>query len=403
MTAFGFALFDTAIGRCGIAWGARGVAGVQLPEANETATRARMLNRFPAAAETAPPPEVRRALDAIAGLLRGAQSDLSSIGLDMDGVAPFHRSVYEIARRIPPGQTLTYGDIAVQLGARGAARAVGQALGRNPFPIVVPCHRVLAAGGKIGGFSAQGGVATKLRMLAIEGAQLNGKPVRLDGDRDFGFDPDIAVAHLRAADARLARVIDTIGPFRMQLNRAPDIFVALAEAIVYQQLTGKAAATIFGRLCALFPGEAPTAEEMLGMSDDALRGAGLSRAKLLSLRDLARRAVGGEIPTVAEMRSMADEAVVERLIEVRGIGRWTAEMLLIFRLGRPDVLPVDDYGVRKGFAIAYDRELPSRKELESYGVRWKPYRTVASWYLWRAVEQATARKVMPPGRAEEEP
>jgi methylated-DNA-[protein]-cysteine S-methyltransferase len=174
MTATSFALFDTAIGRCGIAWGERGIAGVQLPEAGEGETRARMLHRFPAAGEASPPPEVGQAVERIVALLRGDATDLSGIPLDMDSVPEFHRRVYEAARSIPPGKTLSYGDIARRLGAPGAARAVGQALGRNPFPIVVPCHRVLAAGGKIGGFSAQGGIVTKRRMLAIEGARLNG-------------------------------------------------------------------------------------------------------------------------------------------------------------------------------------------------------------------------------------
>jgi methylated-DNA-[protein]-cysteine S-methyltransferase len=174
MTACGFTLFDTAIGRCGIAWSERGIVGLQLPEAGEAEARERMLHRFPAAAEDPPPPEVRRAIDRIVALLRGKASDLSTIELDMDRVPPFHRRVYEVARSIPPGKTLSYGDIAARLDKRGAARAVGQALGQNPFPIVVPCHRVLAAGGKIGGFSAHGGTATKLRMLAIEGAPVHG-------------------------------------------------------------------------------------------------------------------------------------------------------------------------------------------------------------------------------------
>jgi O-6-methylguanine DNA methyltransferase len=403
MTANGFALFDTAIGKCGIAWNDRGVAGIQLPEAGEAETRARMLNRFPAAGEAEPPPAMRRALESIAALLQGEPSDLSSITLDMDGVPPFHRRVYEVARAIPPGKTLAYGDIAARLGTRGAARAVGQALGQNPFPVVVPCHRVLAAGGKVGGFSAHGGLSTKLHMLAIERVQLNGAPVPFaPGSRGFGFDPIVAVEHLRTSDAVFANIVDTVGPFRMRLHSAQSIFGALAEAIVYQQLTGKAAAKIFARLCGLFPGapKSPTAEQLLAASDEQLRGVGLSRSKLLSLRDLAHKAANGEIPTLAETHRMADEAIIESLTRVRGIGRWTAEMLLIFHLGRPDVLPVDDYGMRKGFAIAYDRELPSPQELAAYGAGWKPYRTVASWYLWRVVERATARKVMP--MAEEE-
>jgi methylated-DNA-[protein]-cysteine S-methyltransferase len=144
---------------------------VQLPEASAAETRERMLQRFPAAAETAPPPKVQIAIDGIIALLRGEQNDLSSIALDMEGVAPFHQRVYETARSIPPGKTLAYGEVAARLGAAGAARAVGQALGHNPFPIIVPCHRVLSAGGKIGGFSAHGGTATKRRMLALEAGE----------------------------------------------------------------------------------------------------------------------------------------------------------------------------------------------------------------------------------------
>ncbi|HJY48745.1 MAG TPA: DNA-3-methyladenine glycosylase [Stellaceae bacterium] len=209
----------------------------------------------------------------------------------------------------------------------------------------------------------------------------------------LGFEPATAVEHLRASDESLARVIDSVGPFRLQLIGASSIFGALAQAIVYQQLNGKAAAAIFARFCALFPGTEPTAEQLLAISDEELRGAGLSRSKLLSLRDLAGKTVSGEIPTLAEIRLMEDDAIIERLTSVRGIGRWTVEMLLIFRLGRPDVLPADDYGIRKGFARAYTQgELPARKDVEAYGVRWKPYRTVASWYLWRLAEQAPLQK-----------
>jgi 3-methyladenine DNA glycosylase/8-oxoguanine DNA glycosylase len=223
----------------------------------------------------------------------------------------------------------------------------------------------------------------------------------VDSDSAFGFDPSLAVEHLRASDAVLARVIDEIGPFRMQLRPTPSVFAALAQAIVYQQLNGKAAAAIFARVSALFPDGTPAPEPMLGMTEEQLRGAGLSRSKLLSLRDLAQRAVDGRLPTLAEIHGMPDETIIERLSEVRGIGRWSAEMLLMFRLGRPDVLPVDDYGVRRGFAIAYDRDMPAPKELAAYGVRWKPYRTAASWYLWRVVERATARRITPLGPAEE--
>jgi 3-methyladenine DNA glycosylase/8-oxoguanine DNA glycosylase len=207
-------------------------------------------------------------------------------------------------------------------------------------------------------------------------------------ETSIGFDVAVALAHLRGSDAALARLIDAVGPCRLQPKPAASLFFALAEAIVHQQLTAKAAGTIFGRVCALCPGtEGLGPRALLRVTDAELRGAGLSRSKLASLRDLARRVDGGELPSWAEVQDMDDETIIARLSEVRGIGRWTAQMLLIFRLGRPDVLPVDDYGIRKGFARAFRRrELPAPADVEKRGVRWKPYRTVASWYLWRALD-----------------
>jgi methylated-DNA-[protein]-cysteine S-methyltransferase len=170
MTTFGCALFATAVGRCGLAWGDRGLVAVQLPERTDTVTRARLLRRAPGATESLAPPSIRAAIDGMVRLLEGERVDLGDVVLDMDGVPAFHRRVYAVARGIPPGATLTYGEVAARTGEPGSARAVGQALGRNPFAIVVPCHRVVAAGGATGGFSAAGGAATKRRMLAIEGA-----------------------------------------------------------------------------------------------------------------------------------------------------------------------------------------------------------------------------------------
>ena len=169
MTVQGTALFDTPIGRCTIAWGERGIVGVRLPGLCFRDAR------------EAPPPAVQQAIDGIIALLRGEPSDLSGVVLDMERVPPFHRRVYEAARGIPPGATLTYGEIAARIGAPGEAREVGQALARNPFALVVPCHRVVAAGGKPGGFSAAGGVATKLRLLTLEGARTAAQPGLFDG------------------------------------------------------------------------------------------------------------------------------------------------------------------------------------------------------------------------------
>ena len=174
MEDFGFALFETAIGRCGIVWSVRGVAGVQLPERDEDATRKRLLRRFAGAREAVPPDVVSRGIADIVALLGGEPRDLTHVAIDTDSMADLNRRVYDITRAIPPGATLSYGEIAERLGDRSLARDVGQALGQNPIPIIVPCHRVLAAGGKVGGFSAPGGIVTKLRLLTIEGAQPNG-------------------------------------------------------------------------------------------------------------------------------------------------------------------------------------------------------------------------------------
>lgn len=173
MHAQAFTLFDTAIGRCAIAWGDGGIVGIQLPEPQPAATRARMLRRFPGAAPGAPPADVQRVIDDIVALLRGDPRGFATARLDLRDVPEFDRAVYTAARTIAPGETITYGELAARIGDPDAARAVGQSLGRNPFPIVIPCHRVLAAGGKAGGFSASGGAATKLRLLAIEGASPN--------------------------------------------------------------------------------------------------------------------------------------------------------------------------------------------------------------------------------------
>ncbi|MPY93117.1 MAG: DNA-3-methyladenine glycosylase 2 family protein [Acidimicrobiia bacterium] len=194
-----------------------------------------------------------------------------------------------------------------------------------------------------------------------------------------------AVAHLRAADPVLRLAIDLVGPYEAELRHAPSTFAALAEAIVHQQLSTTVATTIFGRLVAALAAFTP--EAVLATPDEGLRAAGLSRAKALALADLAARCTNGEVPTLEEARALDDATIVERLSAVRGVGRWTAEMFLIFHLGRPDVLPTGDLGVRRGFALVTGAaDLPTPKALAAHGERWAPHRTAASWYLWRAAE-----------------
>lgn len=214
-------------------------------------------------------------------------------------------------------------------------------------------------------------------------------PALASPERNLGA----AEAHLVARDARMGELVTKVGPLRLIASDAQSTFDALAESIVYQQLHAKAAATIHGRLCALFPRGKLHPAALLAFADSELRGAGLSRGKAMALRDLAERTLAGSVPTLAELRLMPDDAIVERLVQVRGIGRWTAEMLLIFRLGRPDVLPTTDFGIRSGFMLTYrKRAMPTPLEVERRGKIWRPYRTAASWYLWRAVDLAKAAK-----------
>jgi 3-methyladenine DNA glycosylase/8-oxoguanine DNA glycosylase len=204
------------------------------------------------------------------------------------------------------------------------------------------------------------------------------------------YDPREAIEHLAAADRHLGRVIRQVGAFDLTAHAMRTPFEALLRAIVYQQLSGKAAATIYGRLeQAVAVRGRVRAEAIIAAEEARLRGAGLSRAKVASCRDLAAKTLDGTVPTLAGLTKLTDDAIVERLTSVRGIGRWSVEMLLMFRLGRPDVLPAHDLGIRKGFQITFGGdELPKPTAILEYGERWRPYRTVASWYLWRAVDHA---------------
>ena len=206
---------------------------------------------------------------------------------------------------------------------------------------------------------------------------------------ELSFDPDRAVARLRRVDRDLGGVIKKAGPFTHRPRKMQSPFQALFRAIVYQQLSGKAAATILGRVTGNYPARGFTPAAVLATPDKVFRTAGMSRAKVLSVKDLAAKTLDGTVPGLARLVKMDDEEIISRFVEVRGIGVWTVEMLLIFRLGRPDVLPVSDLGVRKGFMLTYGlKELPDAQPMLDQGELWRPYRSVASWYMWRAVELA---------------
>jgi len=203
----------------------------------------------------------------------------------------------------------------------------------------------------------------------------------------YQFDPQAAVAHLRRVDRGMDRLVQQVGALELPVKRNRSVFEYLVRSIVYQQLSGKAAATIHARLLALFQTRRIDAEQLLKLPTSRLRSAGLSRSKCLALRDLAARAHRRELPTVRQLQQMADAEIIDRLTQVRGIGPWTVQMLLIFYLGRPDVLPIGDLGVRKGYQqLRGFKTLPDPDKLERAGRRWRPYRSVATWYLWRALD-----------------
>jgi DNA-3-methyladenine glycosylase II len=223
------------------------------------------------------------------------------------------------------------------------------------------------------------------------------------------YDAARAVAELALADPRLAKLIHRAGPFTLRISSTLSPFEALVESIIYQQLHGKAAAAIHRRLLeSFYPvtfNRHFAAQHLLDCPNEQLRAAGLSHNKSLALRDLAAKTLDGTVPTLARIRRMPDEAVIEHLTQVRGIGRWTVEMLLIFRLGRPNILPVDDYGVRKGFALTYLNLKPTQKvtpdllatkeQITRRAKKWQPWSSVASWYMWRACDLAAGKLTQP--------
>lgn len=374
-----FAAFDTQLGTCAVVWSDAGIRRLFLPERDRDETLRRVRALCGDIPEGKPPRVVRAAMRGIERRLAGQATAIEAL-LDLDQVSPFARKIYAALSHVGPGQTVTYGELAARVGSKGAARAVGRAMASNPVPVLIPCHRVLAANGKPGGFTAYGGVATKARLLALEGVKLDASEV--------SYDVNEALRALRRADPELGKLIERVGPFRLARESAKSTFASLARAIVYQQLTGRAAATIFGRVVALFPKQKTLrAQDVASASEETLRSAGLSRAKAAALSDLAEKTLAGSVPSLRALEAMDDAAIVESLTKVRGIGPWTVEMLLIFQLGRPDVLPLGDYGVRKGFSLTFGHdEVVPPKVLAAHGERWRPYRSVASWYLWRALE-----------------
>lgn len=377
-----WSIFPTVSGYCGISWCAQGVTAFMLPETTPVQIQ-KELHSITGTAKPAArlPGWIRDLVRKVKLHLKGQQQDFSAVPVAVDNATDFMRAVYTEAQRIPSGSVISYAQLAQRLGNPGAVRAVGTALGKNPVPLIIPCHRIITASGKLGGFSANGGVAAKEMLLACEGVSIEKPRV-------------LTAAHWRDAivflkrDKLMAKLIRQVGDIDFQPRQNEDPLEVFINAIASQQLSTKAAATILQRINRLVHVNGkPSARKILSLPDDVLRAAGLSGMKVSYLKDLAQHSVDKKFPTLQEVRTASDEQLVQRFTAVRGIGRWSVEMYLIFDLGRADVFPVDDLGIRKAVAQLHGLpELPPAKQMAKYAEPWKPYRSVASLYLWRLLD-----------------
>lgn len=305
------------------------------------------------------------------------ESYFRQIPLYQGELTDFSRAVYEVARKTPSGRVTTYGELAAELGNPGAARAVGASLGRNPYLLVVPCHRVLGTGGKMGGFSAPGGVKTKEIMLALEGV----------GTESLWATGEMERAHEHLLKCpRLGPIVGLVGPPGIKPSFPGHPFCSLARSILYQQLAGSAAAAIERRVCELGSEPFPTAREILDLSEERLRSCGVSGPKIATLKRLSEAVVDGTLEP-DRMHLLPNGEVERQVSSIKGLGNWSARMFLLFHLGRRDIFPVKDLGIRKGVQLLFKmRDLPKPDAMERKSKPWQPYRSLASWYLWRSLE-----------------
>jgi len=382
--------FETSAGFCTILWNGQNLCGFVLPETSLDSHKKRIISLFKKSNEHRPPPFFQPLVRQIKAYFNGRVSDFRQWPVKLAHQPAFYHEVFEALRMLPAGRTLSYKELAIKCGRPTAARAIGQAVRNNPIPLIIPCHRVISSNGTLGGFTAAEGLKLKIRMLEIEGLEIS-------NNSNPSISPPLllseisipkAIKHLSQIDQDLGVFIASAPLFNLKPDAISSPFKALLEAIVFQQLTGKAAATIFSRLLSVFGKTGSiTPLDIIRAGDTELRAAGLSGAKIAAARDLAEFAAAGRLPSADELQKMQNADIISTLTTIRGIGRWTVEMLLIFKLGRADIVATDDYGLKKGLAaIRNMKHLPSPAELTEQAKAWKPYRTIASWYLWRAAE-----------------
>lgn len=384
---YSHSLFKTASGYCAIVFRNKRVCALFLPGQNKTELKSCMFHRFPEATSVAHKSYCQKTIEKIVQYFDGQQPSLAHIRLDLSDCPPFHQKIYEVLQKTQPGTTVSYKSLADLCDRPKAARAVGQAMAANPIPLLIPCHRVVKTSGELGNFSAVTGVKLKAAMLKLENVVLNSSENALELPRTLKeLDLGLAAQTLAKQDPDFKPIVQLFPVPGLKIDKISSPFQALLESIVHQQLTGKAATTIFGRLASLFSGNI-TPMDIVRATDDELRSAGLSGAKVLAMRDLAQYTAQNRLPTLKQLERMPNEEVIAILSRLRGIGRWTIEMILIFKLGRADILAKDDYGLQKGLAVLRGTDkLPTPKELMQQALKWKPYCSIAAWYLWRAAE-----------------
>ncbi len=376
--------FSTSFGICGVSWDTHGITSFLLPEVPGKSVEAHLKKMTGSKkASLVPPSWIKELVRKVKAHLKGTAQDFSNLPLHFIEASDFMLSVYRAAQQIHSGNIVTYGELAARIGKPNATRAVGSALGKNPIPLIVPCHRVVASSGKLGGYSAPGGVETKAELLEIEGISLT-KPQVIATPAQWGK----AVKVLQKQDVAIARLIKKVGPLQFQPLLKKEPLAALIHAIASQQLSSKAAATILNRVNVMIAEDGhPDPHKILNTSDVDLRKAGLSFMKISFLKDLARKYLEGKLYPLEILKQMSNEEIIKEFSKVKGIGRWTVEMYLIFNLGRADVFPALDFGIRKAVARLYGlSKVPDSRAIEKYGERWKPYRSVASLYLWHSID-----------------
>lgn len=367
-------IFPTEEGFVGMGWTTAGVRNLILGMTSENTEKAMLKH-------CADLPVVRRAggdtaqlVKRIKAHLRGRNDDFLDVPVQYPAVGEFSLKVLQKLRKVLPGKVVTYGELAAICGKPRAARGVGSIMGSNPVPLIVPCHRCMGKDGSLTGFSTEGGIEIKARMLFREGYAAN--EVYAAG-----------IAHLRKVDPVMRRIINIKGPYRALPDKPEPAWDSLITAIVHQQLSVKAGKTIAGRVKDLSSGSKfPTPAQVLEMKHEDLRAAGLSNQKVSYIQDLAQKVNSGDL-NLRRLKRMDDEEVITELTKVRGIGRWSAQMHLIFHLGRLDVLPTGDLGLQVAAARGYGfDEYATAAELETVGEKWAPYRSMASWYLWQGLD-----------------